>query len=416
LCFRQEAIMLPSLAGCPFKDLRVAIVGAGAAEVLAALAVRDRFPDADLMLFDPSNNGPRGIAYSFPQAWLRPNIPASNMGGPVEGDLTGLVDWVLRRHGLRSAEYVTPYVNGDYRANRSELWRSVGSRREVSGLRHRKIGGSGPPDRFYEHKGESLVKTIANRFLASDARGQGETIVFVHGLGSTSSVWEAQVRHLAKNFRTLRYDLDGAGRSPPSGSLSIQGWVADLVAILDAFEVKRAKFVGHSLGTLILQHFAVQHPDRVSGICLLGTNRSPSEQRRKALADRMAKVRSEGLEAIVDNVVEGTLSPTSLQEKPELAGYVRELLLCQSVGGYLASCEAVLQATAADITKIACPVLAIHGRDDTVSPPSVAEAIVAEAECGEMRGIEACGHWHPIEQAAAVNVTLDHFVTLRGRE
>lgn len=256
------------------------------------------------------------------------------------------------------------------------------------------------------------MKVIADKFMAIEPRGQGETIVFVHGLGSTSSVWEAQVRHLSRKYRTLRYDLDGAGRSPPSGTLSIQGWVDDLRSILDAFEVKRARFVGHSLGTLILQHFAVQYPDRVSGLCLLGTNRSPNEQRKKALSDRMAKVESEGLEAIADNVVEGTLSPTSLGNKPELAGFVRELLLCQSVGGYLASCGAVLQATAADATKIACPLLAAYGQDDKVSPPAVAEAIVAEVKRGEIRGIDACGHWHPIEQAAAVNALLDHFITL----
>lgn len=255
------------------------------------------------------------------------------------------------------------------------------------------------------------MKTIADKFLATEVRGQGETIVFVHGLGSTSSVWEAQIRHVSKKFRTLRYDLDGSGRSPPSGTLTIHGWVEDLRAILDAFEVRRARFVGHSLGTLILQHFAVQYPDRVAGLCLLGTNRSPNEQRKKALSDRMAKVKSEGLEAIADNVVEGTLSPASLSNKLELAGYVRELLLCQSVGGYLASCGAVLQATAADATKIACPVLAVYGQDDKVSPPAVAEALVAEARRGEVRGIDACGHWHPIEQSSAVNAVLDHFVT-----
>ncbi|MBA7470099.1 hypothetical protein ES707_05376 [subsurface metagenome] len=100
-----------------------------------------------------------------------------------------------------------------------------------------------------------------------------------------------------------------------------------------------------------------------------------------------------------------------MSNKLELAGYVRELLLCQSVGGYLASCGAVLQATAADATKIACPVLAVYGQDDKVSPPAVAEALVAEARRGEVRGIDACGHWHPIEQSSAVNAVLDHFVT-----
>lgn len=243
--------------------------------------------------------------------------------------------------------------------------------------------------------------------MATECIGEGEAIVFVHGLGSTSSVWEAQIRHFKSRFKTVRYDLDGSGRSSPSGELTVQGWVEDLSHLLEFYEVKTAHFVGHSLGTLILQHFAVQHPNKVIDLCLLGTNRSPNEQRRKALADRITKVSSDGLNSIVAAVVEGTLSPEILKKKPELAGYVRELLLGQSDSGYLASLHAVMGATAADASKIKCPVLAIYGAEDKVSPQAVAEAFVAELPRGEMLGVDECGHWHPIEQPAAINAALD---------
>ena len=243
--------------------------------------------------------------------------------------------------------------------------------------------------------------------MATECIGEGEAIVFVHGLGSTSSVWEAQIRHFKSRFKTVRYDLDGSGRSSPSGELTVQGWVEDLSRLLEFYEVKTAHFVGHSLGTLILQHFAVQHPHKVIDLCLLGTNRSPNEQRRKALADRIKKVSSEGLNSIVDAVVEGTLSSEILKKKPELAGYVRELLLGQSDSGYLASLHAVMGATAADASQIKCPVLAIYGVEDKVSPQAVAEAFVAELPRGKMLGVDECGHWHPIEQPAVINAALD---------
>lgn len=251
-----------------------------------------------------------------------------------------------------------------------------------------------------------MISTPKN-IMATECRGEGEAIVFVHGLGSTSSVWEAQIRHLSSRFKTIRYDLDGSGRSPPSGELSIQSWVDDLVHLVEAYEIKTAHFVGHSLGTLILQHFAVQSPDRVASLCLLGTNRSPNEQRRKALADRIEKVSSQGLNSIVDAVIDGTLSPTILKKRPELTGYVRELLLCQSDGGYLASLRAVMGATSAEAREIKCPVLAVYGAEDKVSPQTVAETFVAELPRGEMLGLDECGHWHPIEQPVAVNAALD---------
>lgn len=94
--------------------MRLAIVGAGAAGAFAALAVRDRIPDAEVFLFDRADNVPRGVAYSFPQPWLRLNIPASKMGGVLERDPTSFAEWVERRHGLAPSEYVARYVYGDY--------------------------------------------------------------------------------------------------------------------------------------------------------------------------------------------------------------------------------------------------------------------------------------------------------------
>ncbi len=58
--------------------------------------------------------------------------------------------------------------------------------------------------------------------LAVDVCGIGEPIIFLHGLGSTNSVWEPQARALSERFQVIRYDLEGAGRSPLTGALSVE--------------------------------------------------------------------------------------------------------------------------------------------------------------------------------------------------
>lgn len=125
--------------------MKLAIVGAGAAGALATLAVRDRIPDAEVFLFDPADNVPRGVAYSFPLPWLRLNIPASKMGGVLEGDRTGFADWVGRRHGLSSSEYVARYVYGDYLSEALEGLTLRGhfhlERQEVTAVRSLPNGG-----------------------------------------------------------------------------------------------------------------------------------------------------------------------------------------------------------------------------------------------------------------------------------
>jgi 3-oxoadipate enol-lactonase len=251
---------------------------------------------------------------------------------------------------------------------------------------------------------------IRGKQLSIEQQGSGDPVVMLHGLGSSANVWEPQARALADRFTVLRYDLEGAARSVWTGTLSVEGWVDDLLAILDARQIDKARFVGHSLGTLILQHFAVRHPERVHKLAFIGVNRAPPEARRAAIRARVAKVRAEGIDSIVETVVSGGVSPHTLAHKPEVIGFVRELLTRQPVEGYARSCEAMAAAAAADVSGITCPVLLIAGRDDGVSPAANSEGLARELADARLEIVEQCGHWHPIEQPAEVNRALRDFL------
>jgi 3-oxoadipate enol-lactonase len=251
---------------------------------------------------------------------------------------------------------------------------------------------------------------VRGKSLSIEKQGQGDAVVLLHGLGSTLNVWEPQVRALADRFTLVRYDLEGAGRSPYAGPLSIDSWVDDLAAILDLHGLSKARLVGHSLGTLILQHFAVKHPTRVEKLVFIGVNRAPPEARRQAIRERVAKVRADGIDAIVETVVKGGLSPHTADEKPEVVAFVRELLTRQPAEGYARSCEAMAAAVAADVGAIRVPVLLLAGADDAISPVANSEGLAADLADARVHVIERCGHWHPIEQPAAVSQALRDFL------
>ena len=255
-----------------------------------------------------------------------------------------------------------------------------------------------------------MLVEVRGKTLSVEKHGSGDPVVLLHGLGSTANVWEPQVRALAERFTLVRYDLEGAGRSPCTSALSIDGWVQDLKALLDLERIGKARLVGHSLGTLILQHFAVAYPMHVGKLVLIGVNRAPPEARRQAVRERVAKVRAEGLDAIVDTVVKGGLSPHTLADKPEVVAFVRELLTRQPTEGYARSCEAMAAAVAADVGGIQAPVLLVAGRDDGISPVANSEGIAADLPNAQLRVLEQCGHWHPIEQPAGVTQALREFL------
>lgn len=247
--------------------------------------------------------------------------------------------------------------------------------------------------------------------VAMEVTGSGAPIVMVHGLGGTANVWQPQVQGLADRYTIARFDLEGSGRSSVRGALSIDGWVANIEAVMTSAGLERATLVGHSLGTLIAQHFAARYPGRVQRLALLGVNRAPEDARRQTVRDRANKVRSGGMLAIADGVTSAALSEQTRQKKPEVVAAVREFLLRQDPEGYARSCEAVAEAVAADLSRITCPVLLVAGSDDTVSPPAISHNMARELRDARVAVITGCGHWLTLERPFDVNEHLAAFLS-----
>lgn len=98
-------------------------------------------------------------------------------------------------------------------------------------------------------------------------------LVFIHGLGGGYSNWMYQVRHLKKTYDLLLIELPSHGRSKYKMTELKQDFdtVTDLIfEVLDHLEIKKATFVGISLGTLIVKHIVFSHPERVDKYILVG--------------------------------------------------------------------------------------------------------------------------------------------------
>lgn len=264
-------------------------------------------------------------------------------------------------------------------------------------------------------EGHPIVDTASEagtgrQTLAVDRSGKGPALIMVHGLGGTLNVWEPQVRALSDSYSVVRFDLPGSGRSPATERLSVDGWVSTIEALMAELGIERAHFVGHSLGTLIIQHFAVRNPQRVDHVALLGVNRAPEEARRQTVRERAAKARQEGMTSIADSVVSSALSSETQQRKPEVVGFVRELVMAQDREGYARSCEAIAESVGADLRKLSSPVMLIAGSEDKVSPVVVSERMAEELEDASLTVVDHCGHWLTLEQPRHVNTVLAQFL------
>jgi pimeloyl-ACP methyl ester carboxylesterase len=103
-------------------------------------------------------------------------------------------------------------------------------------------------------------------------RGSGPPVVLLHEGVVDSRIWDRFLPLVQDRLRTIRYDQRGFGRSPrPDGPYSVAD---DLVSVLDAAGVEQAALVGCSRGGVIALTTAVERPERVSALVLVGSGLS----------------------------------------------------------------------------------------------------------------------------------------------
>jgi 2-keto-4-pentenoate hydratase/2-oxohepta-3-ene-1,7-dioic acid hydratase in catechol pathway/pimeloyl-ACP methyl ester carboxylesterase len=263
------------------------------------------------------------------------------------------------------------------------------------------IGAPADPDH--------LVTARASRLFV-EKTGTGPTVVLIHGLGGSTTVYEPQVAALSETHTVLRYDLSGHGRSPVAGPNSINSWVEELRELLDSEGIDQTALVAHSMGTLVATTFAATYPDRVSKVALLGPVKAQPDAAKAATRARARAVREGGMSAVADTIVAAALSESTRASKPVAVAAVRELLLGQDPTGYAFACEALAAAIDPDFSSISVPVLLLTGDEDKVSPVAVNEELLAAYPNAQLNVLDGVGHWHSLEDPTTVTHRLQDFL------
>jgi 3-oxoadipate enol-lactonase len=254
-----------------------------------------------------------------------------------------------------------------------------------------------------------------DRMVLED-EGEGDAVVCVHGLGGSSNTFTPLMPALARH-RVLRVDLPGSGRSQSAeGALSIARMVDAVVNACERLRLQKAHFIGHSMGTIVCQHLAVQSPALVRSLTLFGPLMAPPEAARTGLRARAAKARHEGvsgMHAITATLLAASVSADTRQRLPLAVAFVRESLMRQSGEAYARSCEALADAEAARVENITCPVLLVTGDEDPVAPPQAVRAMAERLHTAASTRVvilPRCGHWTPVERAEECQAELRSFL------
>jgi 3-oxoadipate enol-lactonase len=249
--------------------------------------------------------------------------------------------------------------------------------------------------------------------IAVEIEGDGEPVVFIHGLGGTTNTFTPLLGAFTRNKR-VRFDLPGSGRScRVEGALSIAVFVQAVLKVMGVSKTAKAHIVGHSMGTIVAAHLAAAEPAMVRSLALFGPLLAPPDQARTNIRARAAKARQEGMAGIADALVQASTSNETKQRRHAAVAFVRESLMGQDPDGYARSCEALAEAQAADTTRIACPTLLVTGDEDVVSPPQSVRMMAQKISGSRVEVLRGCGHWTPVEKPEECMDLLKQFLSER---
>ena len=259
---------------------------------------------------------------------------------------------------------------------------------------------------------------MSNWIAFQIAGDEGVPLVFLHGLGGDAEQWRPQLDAFSDGHRAIAWDMPGYGDSAPIEAMTFPALAEAVVTLFDRLSIKRAHLVGHSMGGMIAQEFALLHADRMRSLTLVATSGAFGKNaagevdeawRRQFVERRLGPLdRGASLAELAPKVVKGLVG-----DQPDPKGMEQAILSMAAVPerGYR---DAVACLTSfdleTDLAKIRTPTLLVAGEKDPVAPPKVMAKLAEAIPEARLDVITGAGHLLNLEQPAAFNGILDDFL------
>jgi pimeloyl-ACP methyl ester carboxylesterase len=232
-------------------------------------------------------------------------------------------------------------------------------------------------------------------------------IVLLHGIGSSSAGYRAQLAALSKNHRVIAWDAPGYGQSSPFaiGTPAATDYADALMALLSALGISRATVVGSSWGSVIAAAFAARYTSATRALVLSAPNvarghlsGTERDLAREVLMRSATAQSTEARAAVVDALVAPNAGPL-------VRAVVSRLRDAVTPKGWEHAVDMLFSAyTPSIVPSIQAPITVIIGNLDRVAPiDSHARPIHEAARDSTLHVLDAIGHMPKLEAPRAFN-------------
>lgn len=247
--------------------------------------------------------------------------------------------------------------------------------------------------------------------LAYSDTGKGTAIVLLHGFLENSTMWDVLADEYSKKYRVIRIDLLGHGQTECLGYVHTMEDMADAVhAVLHELRIRKAIFMGHSMGGYVALAFAELYADMVKGMVLQNSTSRADSDERKVNRDRAIKAVKQNYTAFVRMSIANLFSEENRERLADDIEALREQAVKTPLQGIVAALEGMkIRKDREVILHFApYPILLVLGKQD--------QSLVYEEHADQVEGTDAklitypYGHMSHIESRdALLKETLEFF-------
>ena len=248
--------------------------------------------------------------------------------------------------------------------------------------------------------------------------GEGEPIVFIHGLPESWYSWHYQLEDLAADYRVIAIDLKGYGQSDKAdGDYSVPKVAEEVVALLDFIGLKQFNLVSHDWGSVISDYIAGNHPDSILRYVRMQApvlEIDPANHLQFAIFrnQELATQIMSNAEQFVRHVYNSrTVQPIREEDLTRIIEEFSREGVAEAVPRYFRDFgEVMSEERAALYAAMDFPVLLLQADSDPAQPLWYFDGATDLFPNAELQWIEDSGHFSELEQPEAVTKAIRDFI------
>jgi len=245
-------------------------------------------------------------------------------------------------------------------------------------------------------------------------KGAGEEVIlFLHGVGGGADSWVSQLKQFSQNYTVGAWDMPGYGRSHSIKTMTFPLLADSLERLLDDQGWEKVHLVGHSMGGMVAQEFAVLHQDRLHSLTLAATTpafgKSAGSFQKKFVEERLGLLDAGGTMAELAEKMVSIMMRESVD--PACRAFANSCMAGIPEKTYRAAVKCIVTFEQREnLSRLYVPTMVLAGQYDKIATADMMEKMASKIVNCQFSFIQKAGHLSYIEDPVGFNAALKNFL------